>query len=106
MIGSDESMQIFQQRMASEHLQLPMASSKLQLQRLLVRTGNPFIGMSIKDSGIRSHHHCMVVGFEDNQGNIVPTTATHVIDRNDAMWIVGEDDSIRLLKKAFETKVS
>lgn len=106
VIGSDESMQTFQQRMASEHLQLPMASSKLQLQRLLVRTGNPFIGMSIKDSGIRSHHHCMVVGFEDNQGNIVPTTATHVIERNDAMWIVGEDDSIRLLKKAFETKVS
>lgn len=103
VIGSDESMHVFRQRMMEEHDALPLATSRLQLQRLLIRDGNPLIGKDLSESGVRSHYHCMVVGFEDLNGNITPAMATRVIERNDAMWIVGEDESIRLLKKSFES---
>ena len=103
VIGSDESMHVFRQRMMEEHDALPLATSRLQLQRLLIRDGNPLIGKDLAESGVRSHYHCMVVGFEDLNGNITPAIATRVIERNDAMWIVGEDESIRLLKKSFES---
>ncbi len=98
-IGDDESLQTFAQRMNQEHHQLPLATSTLQLRRVIIREGNRFIGQRLRDSGIRSQYHCMVVGFEDASGNIIPATADRTIERGDAMWIVGEDEAVsRLIK--------
>ncbi|EJW89867.1 sodium/hydrogen exchanger family protein [gut metagenome] len=99
VIGNDESLQTFAQRMNQEHDQLPLATSTLQLRRLVIHEGNCFIGQSLRDSGIRSQHHCMAVGFEDASGNIIPATADHIIERGDAMWIVGEDEAVKRLMK-------
>lgn len=96
-IGSDESLQLFQQRMNHELAVLPQTASKLLLRRLLVREGSPLIGTALRDSGIRSEYHCMAVGFEDADGNIEPATAERVIVRHDAIWVVGEDDSLHTL---------
>lgn len=96
-IGSDESLQFFQQRMNHELAVLPQTASKLLLRRLLVREGSPLIGTALRDSGIRSEYHCMAVGFEDADGNIEPATAERVIVRHDAIWVVGEDDSLHTL---------
>lgn len=96
-IGSDESLQLFQQRMNHELAVLPQTTSKLLLRRLLVREGSPLIGTALRDSGIRSEYHCMAVGFEDADGNIEPATAERVIVRHDAIWVVGEDDSLHTL---------
>ena len=35
--------------------------------------------------------------FEDADGNIEPATAERVIVRHDAIWVVGEDDSLHTL---------
>ena len=96
-IGSDESLQLFQQRMNHELAVLPQTASKLLLRRLLVREGSPLIGTALRDSGIRSAYHCMAVGFEDADGNIEPATAERVIVRHDAIWVVGEDESLHTL---------
>lgn len=96
-IGNDESLQLFQQRMNHELAVLPQTASKLLLRRLLVREGSPLIGTALRDSGIRSAYHCMAVGFEDADGNIEPATAERVIVRHDAIWVVGEDDSLHTL---------
>ena len=96
-IGSDESLQLFQQRMNHELAVLPQTASKLLLRRLLVREGSPLIGTALRDSGIRSEYHCMAVGFEDADGNIEPATAERVIVRHDAIWVVGEDNSLHTL---------
>lgn len=100
VIGSDDSLQRFQQRMQHEHQPYPLATSRLQLRRLLIRQGSPFIGLTLRNSGIRSTYHCMVVGFEDSDGNIVPATAEREIKRNDALWVVGEDDHLLTLRNA------
>lgn len=96
-IGSDESLQHFQQRMNHELAVLPQTASKLLLRRLLVHEGSPLIGTALRDSGIRSEYHCMAVGFEDADGNIEPATAERIIVRHDAIWVVGEDDSLHTL---------
>lgn len=99
VIGSDNSLQTFVRRMNEDCTDLPLANTTLQLRRLLIREGSFLIGLSLQNSGIRSEYHCMVVGFEDDEGNIVPATANHIIQRNDAMWLVGEDDAVRKLMK-------
>lgn len=101
VIGNDESLQAFAERMNNEFYEQPNAGNRLQLRRLIVREDHPLIGLPIRESGIRSKYHCMVVGFEDTAGNIIPATADREIQRGDSMWLVGEDDDVRrLLGKA------
>lgn len=97
VIGSDESLQAFAARMEKEQLQLSDATSGLQLRRLIIRDGSPFIGVTLRESGLRSEYHCMAVGFEDTDGNIVPATADRVIERTDALWLVGERQDVKAL---------
>lgn len=97
VIGSDESLQTFAERMNREQIQVAKVASGLQLQRFIIRDGNPLIGQSIRTSRLRSQCHCMAVGFEDADGNIVPATADRVIERNDALWLVGESDDVKNL---------
>ena len=98
VIGSDESLQRFQQRMQSDIITLSPDTNRLQLRRLLVREESPLIGVALRDSGIRDVYHCMVVGFETSDGSIDPARADRIIVRNDALWMVGEDDNLRRLR--------
>lgn len=94
-IGSDESLQAFAARMEAEQTSLPPATSGLQLRRLIIREGSPFIGLPLSRSGLRSDYHCMAVGFEDAAGDIIPATADRVIVRGDALWLVGDHTAVR-----------
>lgn len=96
-IGSDESLQAFARRLHEERRDIPTGAAHLLLRRFIVRAGSPLIGVTVRDSGIRSHYRCMVVGFEDAKGDIIPARAEHTIGRSDAVWIVGEDERLRRL---------
>lgn len=98
VIGSDDSLQHFRQRLLAEHQSLPLAASRLQLRRLIVSAESPFVGTTLSESHIRSTYHCMVVGFEEQNGNIAPATAGSLIKRGDILWLVGEDDHLRTLR--------
>lgn len=104
VIGSDESLQAFATRMNRELLTLSDSTSRLQLRRLIIREGNPFIGVTLSHSGLRSTYHCMAVGFEDADGNIIPATAERVIERTDALWLVGESEAVRTVLSLCDNK--
>lgn len=93
-IGSDESLQHFSERMERELVTLEPATDGLQLRRLIIRESCPFLGKALSDSGLRDTYHCMAVGFEDAEGNIIPASADRVISRGDTLWVVGEDHAI------------
>lgn len=99
-IGDDESLAGFAARMNVETdkaaASAPPAGS-LQLRRVIIRQGSPLANLSLNESGIREQHKCTVIGFEDGEDNIRPATAAHVITPGDALWVVGEDDSLRAL---------
>lgn len=97
VIGNDESLQAFTQRIMHEHTEMPLSNIGLQLRRVIILDGHPLIGITLRDSGIRSTFHCMAVGFEDKAGNIEPATAERIISRGDALWVVGEDRAVREL---------
>ena len=76
---------------------LPAASMQSVVRSL---SGFDASALRVYESGSRSRWHCMVVGFEDDGGNIVPATAERVICRTDVLWLVGEDDDVRRLLRA------
>lgn len=103
VIGSDESLQAFAKRVETElSPEFSPTTDLLQLRRVIFKEGSPLLGVSVRNSGIRSNFHCMVVGFENEVGDIVPTTAERVINRSDAAWIVGEADNLRMLRRFVE----
>ena len=102
-IGDDLSLEAFARRMKTELC--PAASTtngKLTLRKGIVREKSPLVGLTIGESGIRSRHHCMAVGFEDSEGRIEPASASRRIGRNDIIWAVGEDDRLRRLMQLFK----
>lgn len=102
VIGSDEGLAAFATRLGERQDDLPLASGRLQLRRLLLREDCPLLGRTLSESGIRHDYRCSVVGFENADGDIVPAHAAHTFERGDVMWLVGEGDHVRRLMEALK----
>jgi len=100
VLGDDESIEMFSQHMVTD-VQQPLQGEQedLQLTRIIIGPTSPLIGLFIKQSGIRDELHCMVVGFEDGDGNLTIANADRIIHRGDTMWVVGEKEDIKRLKE-------
>lgn len=99
-IGDDAGIASFAARLESEvHADMAEASgdARLAVRRLIIRDGSPFEGHTLSGSGIRSRHHCMVIGFEEENDVIAYATAERKIMRGDTLWVVGEEQAVKKL---------
>ena len=99
-IGDDAGIASFAARLESEvHADMAEASgdARLAVRRLIIRDGSPFEGHTLSGSGIRSRHHCMVIGFEEENDVIAYATAERNIMRGDTLWVVGEEQAVKKL---------
>lgn len=99
-IGDDAGIAAFAARLQSEvHADMAEASGgvRLAVRRLIIRDGSPFEGHTLSGSGIRSRHHCMVIGFEEENDVIAYATAERNIMRGDTLWVVGEEQAVKKL---------
>lgn len=94
VIGDDASIDVFLNRCHTEVMVSPHAASPeerpLHIQRFVIKSTSPFCGKMIAESAISSDYHCMVVGFEDEDGHIETASAQQFIQRHDILWLVGE----------------
>ena len=101
-IGSDEQLHAFgtyvSQGLIPEDTDIE--KREMKLHRMVIRHGSPFIGKSLRDSGIREHYDCMVVGVEEGQQNLTMITPTRPFEQGDVLWVVGESESITRLLQA------
>lgn len=101
-IGSDEQLHAFgtyvSQGLIPEDTDIE--KREMKLHRMVIRHGSPFIGKSLRDSGIREHYDCMVVGVEEGQQNLTMITPTRPFEQGDVLWVVGEGESIARLLQA------
>ena len=102
VIADDQSLEAFTQRMQREVNVLPSADGAdhtLRLRRFRIPSACNLVGLSVAESGIRDRFHCMLVGFEDEDGNIAIATARQVIERHATLWLVGEEQHLRSFAK-------
>lgn len=96
VIGDDSSLESFTRSLNADTLpDLTPVSQVLLLRRLVIREESPFLGLSLRESGIRENHRCMVVGFETDNGDIEPAAAERTITRGDVLWLVGEEEQMK-----------
>ena len=67
------------------------------LRSLTIQSSSPFVGKSVRESGLRERYQCMLIGFEDSKGQLILPTATRIFHQDDVIWIVGERASLKRL---------
>ncbi|MCH4146996.1 MAG: cation:proton antiporter [Prevotella sp.] len=99
-IGSDEQLHAFGQAMKAELVpeDTEIEKREMKLRQIILHKGSPFIGKTLKESGIRDQYNCMVVGVEEGQQNLTMITPTRLLEQGDRLWVVGEEDSLRTLQ--------
>ena len=97
VIGSDKQLADFGHTMEtmSAEAALQKTPEEMALRRLVLRSDSPFVGKTIKESGIRDHYQCLVVGVETEgeEGLLTPDPMQQLL-AGDIMWVVGEEANI------------
>lgn len=92
-IGNDEQLTKLSKAMKAE-LQptiTDIEKHEMKLRSFTISKTSPFIGKTLKDSGIRDEYNCMVVGVDEGQKNLTLITPSRCLQAGDVLWVVGEE---------------
>ncbi|MGN1263902.1 MAG: cation:proton antiporter [Prevotella sp.] len=67
---------------------------EMKLRQMVLTGSSPFIGKTLRESGIRSHYNCLVVGIEEGKENLSQIEPNHKFEKGDIIWVVGEEASL------------
>jgi CPA2 family monovalent cation:H+ antiporter-2 len=99
VVGDDISIEKVRQKMYVEttNINEVLQAEPLTLKKYTISSNSFLIGKTLANSGIRQNYRCTVIGFEDEEGNLVPPSSERIIQNMDTIWVVGEYESIRKL---------
>ena len=95
-IGNDEQLTKLSKAMKAE-LQptiTDIEKHEMKLRSFAISKTSPFIGKTLKDSGIRDEYNCMVVGVDEGQKNLTLITPSRCLQAGDVLWVVGEEKDL------------
>ncbi len=99
VIGNDDEVSKFKEIISkNSDLHAGTNVANYGLKSIFISGQNPFIGKSIRESGIRETTDGLVVGVERSGKRILNPDATESIQDGDLLWIVGNTEKIKLLK--------
>lgn len=98
VIGTDEQLQVFVSQLKEQvyPMEFDVENREMLLRQLVVTEQSCFCGKTIRESGLRSKFHCMVVGLEQGEETLRAPNLDVPLKDGDVVWIVGE---VRDLKK-------
>jgi CPA2 family monovalent cation:H+ antiporter-2 len=102
VIGNDELLRTFGDALKGELVpdDTDIEKREMKLHKVIIGASSPFIGKTLKESGIRDTYNCMVVGVEEGQENLTMIDPARRFQCKDIIWVVGEEDSLKELNKA------
>ena len=99
VIGNDDQLRAFGMVMKGE--QVPedkdIEKREMKLRQLILNDSSPFVGRTLKESGIRDKYNCMVVGVEEGEESLSLIDPSRCFERGDIIWVVGEESSLQAL---------
>lgn len=101
VIGSDKQLADFGHVMAAMSAESAQQQSpeEMTLRRVVLLDNSPFVGKTIKESGIRDHYQCLVVGVEsEGENELLQPHPMRQLQTGDIIWVVGEEANIKQLE--------
>ena len=103
VIGSDSDLEEFGKHLRASAIDLEddrYHSGEMLLRCIPVTGTSPFLGLTIRDSGIRDRFHCLVAGVEKEDGELHAPNVTIPFEAGDVLWIVGEKEAVEKVLNA------
>ena len=99
VIGSDEQLAAFGQALRAELVSEDPEIEKREmlLRQIVLAPESPFVGKTLRESGIRDRYGCLVVGVEEGQKDLTAIDPNRILEPADILWIVGEREQINKL---------
>ena len=99
VIGNDDQLRAFGEALKGEQIaeDPDIEKREMKLRQLILTSNSPFIGKTLRESGIRDQYNCMVVGVEEGQENLALIDPSRRFEQGDIIWIVGEENALRRL---------
>lgn len=97
VIGTDEQIEAFKCAAEAMHMDKESWPANYALERYLISEKSPFLGQTIRHSGIRENTHGLVVGIERLGTRILNPDSMLALEVGDILWIVGDPNRIRKL---------
>ena len=101
VIGSDKQLADFGHVMAamSDESAQQQSPEEMTLRRVVLLDNSPFVGKTIKESGIRGQYQCLVVGVEsEGENELLQPHPMRQLQTGDIIWVVGEEANIKQLE--------
>ena len=95
-IGSDDQLTALSSAMNREIREKDPEIEKreMKLRQVIINADGTFAGKTMKESGIRDKFNCMVIGIEEGKENLSPVDPSRKLEKDDIIWIVGEEEDI------------
>ena len=95
-IGDDSQLAAFGLALKGELVEedAHIEQREMKLRQMVLRKDCPFIGLTLKESGIRDRYNCMVVGVEEGQQNLTMINPSRRFEQGDILWVVGEESAL------------
>ncbi|MGM9674815.1 MAG: cation:proton antiporter [Bacteroidaceae bacterium] len=102
VIGDDSQLSQMAESMRSAciHPEEYNESHEMVLRHIVIDGGSPLVGVSLRDSGIRDHYNCMVVGLEEGKESLSQMSPGRKFRKGDILWVVGEAANLEGLLEA------
>lgn len=101
IVSDQEGLRSFQSKMLHD-VYLTEESSALRntlsIIQVSISNTSPLCGKTLVDIDFRSRYNCMVVGIEDDKGNLQVTQARRKFQAGERIWVVGEEADLTMLR--------
>ena len=96
VIGTDEELNQFSSEMEKAAILETdvVEKSEMILRQFRVDAHSIFLGMTMRESGIREQYHCLIVGVERGEETLHAPDPHEPFMEDDVVWIVGENADV------------
>lgn len=97
VIGTDEQLNILGEAMSrGSYVDSDVfEKSEMTLKQLMIDADSVFLGKTLRESGIREKHRCLIAGIEREEEVLLMTPDVDVpFSEGDVVWVVGEKDDV------------
>lgn len=98
VIGTDEQLNVLGEAMCrGSYVDSDVfEKSEMTLKQLMIDADSVFLGKTLRESGIREKHRCLIAGIErEEEEEVLMTPDVDVpFNEGDVVWVVGEKDDV------------
>ncbi len=99
VIGTDEQLNEFGEELnrVSQVERDIFEKHEMTLQQFMIEPESPFLGKSLRESGIREKYRCLIAGVEREPDGMMAPEVNLTFEEGDVVWVVGENEHVHQL---------